>query len=122
MACTVVHAHYPTFNPPLLYMRALTPSRQTQAFNPPFVKRTCMHTHAHAYHAPTRTLTRLLEKGIRIWEGMVLCIRPSLAIGIHTLGRTIRVCEGGGGGGGGGAGRPGVGDKVVGLQLHVYNT
>ena len=36
-------------------------------------------------------------------EGMVLCIRPSLAIGIHAsghtsidmLGHTIRVCEGG---------------------------
>ena len=24
-----------------------------------------------------------LEKGFQIWEGMVLCIRPSLAIGIH---------------------------------------
>ena len=55
---------------------------------------------------------------------MVLCIRPNLAIGIHrgtlayirwvihTLGHTIRVCEGGE--------RPGKGDKVVGMQLHVY--
>ena len=34
--------------------------------------------------------------------------------GIHTLGHTIRVCEGGGGE------RPGEGDKVVGMQLHAY--
>ena len=51
--------------------------RQTQAFNLPFV--TCTHT----YIPRTRTLTRLLEKGFRIWEGMVLYIRPSLEIGIH---------------------------------------
>ena len=38
-----------------------------------------------------------------LWEGKVLCIRPSLAMGIHRgthkLGHTIRVCKGGGGGG-----------------------
>ena len=54
----------------------------------------------------THTQTRLLEKGVRIWEGMVLCIRPSLAIGIHrgTLAYIrwgIRLeCERGGEGGG----------------------
>ena len=47
---------------------------------------------------------------------MVLCIRPSLAIGIHqcTLAyiRWGIVCEGGE--------RPGEGDKVVVMQLRVY--
>ena len=42
-------AYYPTFNPPLLYMRALTPSRKTQASNPP-VTRTYTRM---PYHAPT---------------------------------------------------------------------
>ena len=45
-----------------------------------------------------------------------VCIRPSLAIGIHrgTLAyiRWGIVCEGGE--------RLGEGDKVVGMQLHVY--
>ena len=51
-------------------------------------------------------IDKAFKKGVRIWEGMVLCIRPSLAIGIHrgtlvhTLGLPIRVCGGGGGGGG----------------------
>ena len=60
-----------------LHMHIHTPlsSRQTQAFNLPFV--------THTYIPRTRTLTRLLEKGFRIWEGMVLYIRPNLAIGIH---------------------------------------
>ena len=59
-----------------------------------------------------------LEMGVRIWEGMVLCIRPSLAIGIHrgTLAYIrwgIRLERARGE-------RPGEGDKVVGMQLHVY--
>ena len=41
---------------------------------------TRMHMHIHTR---TRKLTRLLEKGFRIWEGMVLYIKPSVAIGIH---------------------------------------
>ena len=51
-----------------------------------------------------------------LWEGKVLCIRPSLAmaghtgIHVHTLGHMIRVCEGEG---------PGGGDKVVGMQLYI---
>ena len=52
---------------------------QTQAFNLPFVTRTYTRT----YIPCTYTLTGLLEKGFWIWEGMVLCIRPSLAMGIH---------------------------------------
>ena len=52
-----------------LAYHTLTP-RQTQVFNPP------MHTRTH-------TLTRLLEKDVRTGEGMLLCIRPSLAMGIH---------------------------------------
>ena len=41
-------------------------------------------THINTHAIPrTHTLTRLLEKGVRIWEGMVLCIRSSLAICIH---------------------------------------
>ena len=81
---------------------------------------THIHTHAHAHTCipRTHTLTRLLEKGVRIWEGMVLCIRPkpgnrhtSGYTGMHTLGHTIRVCEGG---------EAGEGDKVVGMQLRVY--
>ena len=61
--------------------------RQTQAFNPPCMCDTHVHTHTSAYtrtnmNRRTHTLTRLLEKGVRIWEGMVLCIRPRLAIGI----------------------------------------
>ena len=102
----LVHAYYSTFNPPLLYVHAcdkytrthlhththtLT-CRKTQAFNPPFVTRTytCIltgtctcHMHMHIHTHATHTLTRLLQKGVRIWEGMVLCIRPSLAMSIH---------------------------------------
>ena len=40
-------------------------------------------TYTRTYIPRTHTLTRLLEKGFRIWEGMVLYIRPNLAIGIH---------------------------------------
>ena len=101
----LVHAYYPTFNPPLLYVRTITLThaltcRQMQAFNLPFVTRTYTRMHPH--------IDKAFKKGVRIWEGMVLCIRPSLAIGIHrgtlvhTLGLPIRVCGGGGGGGGGG--------------------
>ena len=84
------------------------------------------HTHActRAYiHTRTHTLTRLLEKGVRIWEGMVLCIRPSLAIGIHQgtlhgmhsyVGAYDFSVLGGGGG------EEGEGQKVVSMQLHVY--
>ena len=76
------------------------------------------HSHActRTYIPCTHTLTRLLEKGVRIWEGMVLvCIRPYQATSIHrgTLayirwGIRLR------------GERPGEGDKVVGMQLHVY--
>ena len=87
---TQIHLH--------MHIHALS-CRQTQAFNLPFVTRT--------YIPRTRTLTRLLEKGFRIWEGMVLYIRPNLAIGIHrgTLAYIrwdIRLeCERGGEAGGG---------------------
>ena len=55
----------------------------TELTNASFQSSLC-DTHIHTHAIPrTHTLTRLLEKGIRIWEGMVLCIRPSLAIGIH---------------------------------------
>ena len=54
-----------------------------------------------------------------LWEGKVLCNRPSLAMGIHRdtlacirmLGHTIKVCKGGG---------EGEGDKVVCIQLYVH--
>ena len=92
-----------------LHTHTLT-CRQTQPFNLPFV--TC------TYIPRTHTLTRLLEKGVnRKWEGMVLCIRPSLAIGIHrgTLayirwGIRLECARGE---------RPGEGDKDVGMQPHV---
>ena len=82
---------------------------------------TFIHTHTFTctrtyIHTRTHTLTRLLEKGVRIWEGIVLCIRPSLAIGghtgIHTLWHRLECARGGGG--------EGEGDKVVAMQLHVY--
>ena len=95
----LVHAYYPTFNPPILHVRVCDTQihththihtlkcRQMQAFNRPFVTRTytCIHLHAHAhtYTHATHASTRLLEKGIRIWKGMVLCIRPCLAMSIH---------------------------------------
>ena len=70
------------------------------------------HAHTHActrtYIPCTNQLTRLLEKGVRIREGMVLCIRSCLAIGIHrgTLayirwGIRLECARGGGWGGGG---------------------
>ena len=64
---------------------------------------THIHTHAYAHtYTRTHTLTRLLEKGVRIWEGMVLCIRSSLAIGIHrgTLAYIRLECARGGEAGG----------------------
>ena len=54
-----------------------------------------------------------------LWEGKVLCNRPSLAMDIHRdtlacirmLGHMIKVCKGGG---------EGEGDKVVCIQLYVH--
>ena len=86
----LVHAYYSTFNPPLLYVRTLTYLHthiHTLTCRRKLTICPLLHAQTHActrrYIPRTHTLTRLLEKGVRIWEGMVLCIRPSLAIGIH---------------------------------------
>ena len=69
-----------------------------------------MHMHMHTHMHPH------IDKAFwRYGKAWYYVIRPSLAMGIHTLGHTIRVCEGGGVGG-----REREGDKVVGMQLHVY--
>ena len=82
-----------------------------------------MHMRIHTYtHACTHTLTRLLEKGVRIWEGMVLCIRPNLAIGIHrgtlayiSWGIRFECARGAGGAG------EGEGHKVVSMQPCMHS-
>ena len=99
-----------------IYIHTLT-CRQTQAFNLPFVTRICtrMHTHIHTTHPH---IDKAFGEGRSLWEGMVLCIRPSLAKGIHrgTLayirwGIRLECAR---------AERPGEGDKVVGITARNF--
>ena len=67
-----VHAYYSTLNPPLLYVRTLT-HKDTYT-------RIYIHSHVYGY-------------------GKARYYVLSGRTGIHTLGHTIRVCEGGEAGG-----------------------